>query len=823
MAESQGNGSATNAAACLDQLRRGREQSASGPAISLVIPAYNEQDTIAQAIREADEALAGLVNDYEILIVDDGSSDATVEIVVLETKQRPHVRLLQQPQNLGYGAALRRGFAEAAAPLVGFTDADCQFDLHELDRLLLLAKDYDIVCGYRLERSEGWRRNATSKTYNLLARALFGVHVRDCDCALKLFRKDFLDSALIESNGFFVNVELLAKAKLHQASIVEVGVTHRPRAAGESKVSLRQIYPVASSMLRFWWSNKFDIVSCEQIPAPGGAWSPKIEFGFMALVLLAAMFLLFCRLNYTLVEPDETRYAQIAAEMIESDDWVTPTLGGEPYLDKPPLLYWATAISYDLFGMNQWSARFPCALSVLLTLLATYFLGRRIIGGRAACFAAASLVMCGGFVLSGRFIFMDGPLCLFTTITFLAGYLACCGTELRMGWWIVTGLACALGIMTKGPVAILLIVPPLFALRWLSSSLCQIQIRHWILLIAVMLLVTLPWFVAVAAFNDEFLSYFLWKHHVVRFMDSFHHQEPWWFYLPVMLAGTFPASLLFPGLLPFLRARRKFDAPRSPQAMGYFFLCTLWVVFFFSLSSCKLPTYVLPAFPPLCLVLGMVLDQSIFAERSQLSVSPGFQWIPKRLAFSAVVMAVASVVVEQIVFRNAQSGIMTYALTLLSCGALLFAVWKTAMHRATVAWTGSIAFSLCVMVYVCAQFVPALAQQRSVHARAARLQFLYQTTPVIYFDYQAHAAAFELDEAGSQHIATEELGEAAKFLLQHRKAILVTTPEGAKRLNNELGDILELQKAGGRGRLFVSRPRMLPISRISAVPYPAFR
>jgi 4-amino-4-deoxy-L-arabinose transferase-like glycosyltransferase len=818
MAESQGNGSATNAAASLNQIRSGTALHASGPVVSLVIPAYNEQDTIVQAICEAEEALAGLVDNFEILIVDDGSTDATVEIVSREAKQRPRVKLLEQPDNLGYGAALRRGFAEANAPLVGFTDADCQFDLRELDRLLLLSKDYDIVCGYRIERNEGWRRNATSKTYNLLARALFGVCVRDCDCALKLFRKEFLASSPIETNGFFVNVELLAKARLTQASIVEVGVTHRPRAAGESKVSIRQVYPVASSMLRFWWSNRFAPASCEQDPASSGAWSSRIELGFMSLLIVAAMFLLFGRLGYTLIEPDETRYAQIASEMIKSDDWVTPTLVGRPYLDKPPLLYWATAISYDLFGMNEWSARFPCTLSVFLTLLATYYLGKRIVGSRAACFGAASLLMCGGFVLSGRFIFMDGPLSLFTTITLLAGYLACCGTELRVGWWIVTALACALGILTKGPIALLLCVPPLVAVRWLSNSLCQIQLRHWALLVAVMLLVTMPWFAAVAAFNGEFLSYFLWKHHVVRFVNSFHHQEPWWFYLPVMLAGTFPASLLFPGLVPFLRSRRTVDAPRNSQATGYFLLCTVWVVFFFSLSSCKLAMYVLPAFPPLCLVLGMMLDQLIFAERKQFSVSPGFQWIPKRLAFSSVAMAVLAVIVERIVFHQVQLGAVFYALTLIASGTLVFVVWKTATQRVNVAWASSIAFSVCVMGFIYFLFVPALSETRSVHAKAAALQRLHRTTPVIYFNHQAYSATFELDEANVHHFQFNELAEAGEFLQQHPEAILVTIPKSAEKLTREFGSRVELRSADSCGRLFMSRARTLPESRVSASP-----
>jgi glycosyltransferase involved in cell wall biosynthesis len=117
------------------------------PSISLVLPAYNEQETIVQAVCEADDALAGLTADYEILVVDDGSTDLTAQRVEAAAANRSRVRLLRQPRNLGYGAALRRGFDAARCDLVGFTDSDCQFHVHELERLTLLARDYEIVCG----------------------------------------------------------------------------------------------------------------------------------------------------------------------------------------------------------------------------------------------------------------------------------------------------------------------------------------------------------------------------------------------------------------------------------------------------------------------------------------------------------------------------------------------------------------------------------------------------------------------------------------------------------------------------------------------------
>jgi glycosyltransferase involved in cell wall biosynthesis len=224
------------------------------PGISLVLPAYNEQETIVQAICEADDALARLTADYEILVVDDGSTDATARRVEAAAASRSRVRLLRQPRNLGYGAALRRGFETASCDLVGFTDSDCQFHVHELERLTLLARDYEIVCGYRIDRQDPWLRCFYSKVYNLLVRTLFGTGVRDVDCALKLFHRETLETVPITTDGYLVNTELLTRARQQERTIVEVGVTHRPRAAGESKVSVLHIFPVLFAMVRFWWN-----------------------------------------------------------------------------------------------------------------------------------------------------------------------------------------------------------------------------------------------------------------------------------------------------------------------------------------------------------------------------------------------------------------------------------------------------------------------------------------------------------------------------------------------------------------------------------------
>jgi glycosyltransferase involved in cell wall biosynthesis len=224
--------------------------------LSLIIPAFNEAEVIAQAIREAETALAAHFDAFEVLVVDDGSTDDTARVVEWMLPVARHTRLLRHGANRGYGAALRTGFESARYDLVAFTDADCQFDLSELATLAALTADYPIAAGFRLDRKDPWRRRFFSWGYNTLARMLLGTGLRDVDCALKVFRRDVQAALLPQSRGFFVNTEIMTRARQLGLAVAELPVTHRPRASGRSKVSMLEIPRTAAKLLRFWWSEK---------------------------------------------------------------------------------------------------------------------------------------------------------------------------------------------------------------------------------------------------------------------------------------------------------------------------------------------------------------------------------------------------------------------------------------------------------------------------------------------------------------------------------------------------------------------------------------
>jgi glycosyltransferase involved in cell wall biosynthesis len=203
--------------------------------VSLVLPAYNEAPNIRRALEEATTHSKRLFDDYEILVVDDGSSDETASIVAGVAEEDPRVRLLQHGENRGYGEALRTGFLGSGLDFVFFTDADLQFDLAEMERLLPFAGTVDVVAGYRLNRQDPLTRRLNARAWNLLVRLLFYVPVRDIDCAFKLFDRRKLSDVDIESVGAMVNTELMVKLGRRGASVVEVGVHHRPRPAGQPR------------------------------------------------------------------------------------------------------------------------------------------------------------------------------------------------------------------------------------------------------------------------------------------------------------------------------------------------------------------------------------------------------------------------------------------------------------------------------------------------------------------------------------------------------------------------------------------------------------
>lgn len=202
------------------------------PELSLVFPIFEEEQNLDELFRCALAIGQRLASDFEIIAVDDGSRDGSARIIEAWSRQHPRIRSVRHAHNGGYGAALRSGLREARGELVFFSDADLQFDLGELEKLLEHTREFDIVAGYRSPRRDPWPRLAIAATWGGIVRLLFGLRVRDIDCAFKVFRRPVVDSVPLASLGAFINTELLVRARAHGFRIHQVPVSHRRRSRG---------------------------------------------------------------------------------------------------------------------------------------------------------------------------------------------------------------------------------------------------------------------------------------------------------------------------------------------------------------------------------------------------------------------------------------------------------------------------------------------------------------------------------------------------------------------------------------------------------------
>ncbi|MGN6475401.1 MAG: glycosyltransferase family 2 protein [Mycobacteriales bacterium] len=218
--------------------------------LSIVLPAYNEEANVEQAVVRATEVASRYCDAHEIIVVDDGSSDATATIVESLARDDARIRLVRHAVNQGYGGALKSGFLAATMDLVFFTDSDNQFDLDELGVFIDLIQSVDVVAGYRIKRRDPFTRRLIARAWNYLVRALFYVPVRDIDCAFKLFRREVFDGLELNSVGAMVNTELMVKLGRSGYRVVEVGVQHFPRTAGTPQGASLKVILRAFSELR---------------------------------------------------------------------------------------------------------------------------------------------------------------------------------------------------------------------------------------------------------------------------------------------------------------------------------------------------------------------------------------------------------------------------------------------------------------------------------------------------------------------------------------------------------------------------------------------
>lgn len=208
--------------------------------LSIILPIYNEEKGISDSVLDILK-YSKYFSGFEVITVSDGPKDNTLSILKNLQKKNKNIKIVEHSKNLGYGGALRSGIKASSYDWVFFTDADMQFDMKEILDFLPFTKNFDFIVGFRKQRADPSKAKFRSWTYNRLVRLLFGLPLKDVDCAFKLMRKSALSKIPFKSNSFFVSAELMTKAHKGRFKIKEIGVKHLPRRKGKSTVTTKRI------------------------------------------------------------------------------------------------------------------------------------------------------------------------------------------------------------------------------------------------------------------------------------------------------------------------------------------------------------------------------------------------------------------------------------------------------------------------------------------------------------------------------------------------------------------------------------------------------
>jgi len=317
--------------------------------------------------------------------------------------------------------------------------------------------------------------------------------------------------------------------------------------------------------------------------------------GFASVIGLAAFLFFFHLGTYGLWEPDEARYSEIAREMLASRNFIVPHLNYVPYIEKPPLLYWLTSLAMSVLGINEFAARFVNAFAALCGVTATCFFAARTFDCRRAILAGAVLSTSAIYAVMAQVLTTDMLLTASMTTALYAFYL-----HWREGgrWCWLMYIAMGLAVLTKGPVGVAIPILAGTIFLWREGDLRDVWRRfHVVPGLIVTAAIAAPWFIAITIREPGFFDFYFIGEHFRRFFDkSYSHDQPIYYYVPIIIGGLLPWTFV----IPFIPWRRLTPNP----ARRFCYIGSATILILFSLSSAKLVPYILPAVPPLAIVIA---------------------------------------------------------------------------------------------------------------------------------------------------------------------------------------------------------------------------
>lgn len=426
--------------------------------LSVFFPCFNEEGNIENTVKNAIKVLENLGLQYEITIVDDGSTDKTGQIADGLTKRNPKVKVIHHQKNLGYGEALKSGFYNAKYATIVYTDGDGQFDFSEVTKFLGQIEDNDLIIGYRIKRRDPFFRIVFKKGWKLSLLLFFGLTLKDVDCGFKMIKRKVLEKIphLESTRGAMINAELAIKTKKYGFKVTQVGVNHYPRLSGKpTGANLNVIIKSFGDLLKLWWALK------EQ----------KLLFLAIILVLILAAFLRFYKLDvYMTFLGDEGRDVLIIKKILLDHDLPfigPPTSVGNIYLG--PLYYYMMTIPMAIFWLNPVAAAGMMALIGTTIVAFIYYLGKVWFGKVPGLIAAFLYAISPVTITYSRSSWNPNPTPFFALLGIWSLYKAHHSRDFR--WFILTGAALAAALQMHYLALLLL---PIFAILWLYELFTKI-------------------------------------------------------------------------------------------------------------------------------------------------------------------------------------------------------------------------------------------------------------------------------------------------------------------------------------------------------------
>ncbi|MBI3767735.1 MAG: glycosyltransferase family 39 protein [Deltaproteobacteria bacterium] len=513
-------------------------------------------------------------------------------------------------------------------------------------------------------------------------------------------------------------------------------------------------------------------------------------------------------------DPGEGRYAETVREMLLTHNWIVPTLNFAHYYDKPPGFFWIVAGCFRVFGVTEWAARLPAALSAALTIAATVAFGWRRIGARAALGAGAILATAGEFVVLGRSVRMDMLLALAVSGTLFYAYALWTDDAAPVGeharetpTWPLYVLP-AVGLLIKGPIAIIL---PLLVLAAFTALTGEYRRLHRLrpgpgLLVALALAGS--WYLIAAVRAPDYLWSFLWRQNVDRFFEGASgtgHSEPFWFYFWVLPLTFLPWTLFLPGAL-----RRSVQRARHGHDLDVFLLAWLLIVFvFFTLSRAKLATYLLPIFPALALMVATYLRDVLAAPavvRARAFAIPTMVWAAAIVALTATI-AIGTAVRYPAFGWRAASGLTLLVFPLAGFALARRQRWQTIPVLIAVA-------ALASQMLFYRTGVPIVNEFSSLRAAAEVARALPENARILAYKTRGHSFTFYAGRTLTRVRAPEAVAAA---LEGEAPVGLLTKAKYLDRIQTHLTEPACVWWQGVSGRVFLANRPFPDTSRHAAL------